>query len=112
MAALRRRSARLRAVAVVLAAVMAAGVVSPTRAMPIVAPLSVASAEAVSLRVGVVVLAVGGEARETAWAVARAVYGDRTLRPRIGDLDAKVMIGEVGAPVAAVAASASASASA
>ncbi|MBI2389898.1 MAG: hypothetical protein HYV09_09920 [Deltaproteobacteria bacterium] len=59
------------------------------------------SAEAPSARRGVVVLATAGTPAEVAWPIAQAVYGDASLRPKIGDPEARALAGETpekGAP--------------
>jgi hypothetical protein len=43
---------------------------------------------------GVIVVAVGVAAREPAKALARLIYGDATLRPKIDELTARALVGE------------------
>ncbi len=89
---------RPRMMAVLLSATLAGAAISPSFASPLYAPLGATSADPIALRVGVVVIGVGPSAADASWPIARAVYADASIRPKLSEADARVLAGEPPAP--------------
>jgi hypothetical protein len=60
---------------------------------PVVVSTTLAADAAITRR-GVVVIAVSTTPPETTWPVAKAIYGDETLRPKLSDAEARALAGE------------------
>jgi hypothetical protein len=65
----------------------------PAFAGPVVVSTTLA-AEPAPARRGVVVIALGATPPEATWPVAKAIYGDEALRPKLSDGEARALAGE------------------